>query len=121
VVPDIPVQFVHEDDVGQACWLCAMGAGPPGAYNIAADDTLSTVDIAGELGFVPLPVPSGPVRIAARLAASLPFLPPQAQWVEVLSHPAIMDTLKARHQLGWKPRHTALEALRSTLGTAGRR
>lgn len=118
VVPDFPVQFVHEDDVGQAFWLCAMGAGPPGAYNIAADDTLSTVDISRELGFLPLPMPSGPIRIAARLAATLPFLPPQAQWVEVASHPAIMDTFKARHQLGWKARHTALEALRITLGTA---
>ncbi len=118
LVPDFPVQFVHEDDVGQAFLLCALGAGAPGAYNIAADDTLSTMDIARELGFVPLPVPSGPVRIAARLATAAPFLPAQAQWVEVMTHPAIMDTFKARHELGWKPHHTALEALRITLGTA---
>jgi nucleoside-diphosphate-sugar epimerase len=119
-VPDFPVQFVHEDDVGQAFHLCAIGAGPPGAYNLAADDTLSTMDIARELGLLPVPVPAGPMRTAARLAAAIPFLPPQAQWVEIASHPAIMDTLKARHQLGWKPHHTALEALRITLGTAHR-
>jgi nucleoside-diphosphate-sugar epimerase len=49
------------------------------------------------------------------VAARAPFLPPVAQWVEALSHPAIMDTAKARKQLGWQPRYTALEALRSTL------
>ena len=32
-----------------------------------------------------------------------------------VSHPAIMDTTKARTQLGWQPRHTAIESLRSTL------
>jgi nucleoside-diphosphate-sugar epimerase len=38
-----------------------------------------------------------------------------AQWVEAASHPAIMDTTKAKRDLGWVPRFTALEALRDTL------
>ena len=37
------------------------------------------------------------------------------QWVEAMSHPAIMDTTKAKTQLGWTPKHSAIEALRSTL------
>src|SRR4051812_8661100 len=28
-VPDVPLQFIHEDDVGQAFLLCIVGAGPP--------------------------------------------------------------------------------------------
>jgi nucleoside-diphosphate-sugar epimerase len=36
--------------------------------------------------------------------------------VEALSHPAIMDTTKAKTALGWKPRHSALESLRATVG-----
>jgi nucleoside-diphosphate-sugar epimerase len=35
--------------------------------------------------------------------------------VEAASHPAIMDTTKAKRDLGWTPRFTALEALRDTL------
>jgi len=35
--------------------------------------------------------------------------------VEAASHPAIMDTTKAKRDLGWVPRFTALEALRDTL------
>jgi nucleoside-diphosphate-sugar epimerase len=62
----------------------------------------------------PLPSPAGPIQLAARTIAALPFLPPAAQWVEAASHPAIMDTTKAKNELGWTPRHTALEALRDT-------
>jgi nucleoside-diphosphate-sugar epimerase len=115
VVPDIELQLIHQDDVGQALLQCVLAAGEPGAYNIAADDVVSVVDVARELGFVPLPVHGGPARAAARVISRLPFLPPQLQWVEAASHPAIMDTTRARTELGWKPRYTAIEALRDTL------
>ena len=115
LVPLLPLQFVHEDDLGQALLRCVLGAGPPGAYNIAADGILSTADVAREFGLIPLPLPAGLARLAARGVASLPFLPPAAQWVEAASHPAIMDTTKAKQVLGWTPRFTALEALRDTL------
>src|SRR3954447_676115 len=39
--PNAPVQFIHEDDVGQALFKCVVAAGPPGAYNIAADGVLT--------------------------------------------------------------------------------
>jgi len=118
LVPPLPLQLVHENDVGQALLLCAVGAGPPGAYNIAGDGVLTAVDVARELGFAPLPVPARLARTAARAVAALPrlpFTPPAAEWVEAASHPAIMDTTKARTELGWKPRYTALEALRDTV------
>ncbi len=54
-------------------------------------------------------------RDTARALSRLPFLPPVAEWVEAASHPAIMDTTKAREELGWRPRYTGLEALRATL------
>lgn len=117
-VADFPLQLIHEQDVGQALLLCAIGAGPPGSYNIAGDGVLSTVDLVRELGFLPLPVPAGPVRSAARLVSALPnlsFAPLVTQWVEVVGHPAIMDVTKAARELGWKPRYTARQALRDTL------
>ncbi|MDQ4009009.1 MAG: NAD-dependent epimerase/dehydratase family protein [Actinomycetota bacterium] len=114
-VPDMPVQFIHEDDVGRALQLCVVGAGPPGAYNIAADDVLSTLEVARELGVLPLRLPAGPAHSAARALARLPFLPAAAEWVEAASHPALMDTTRAKAELGWKPHHSALDALRDTL------
>ena len=117
-VPQLPVQFVHEDDVGQALLLCIVGAGPPGAYNIAGDGVLSATDVVRELGLRPVAVPAqlvrGPARAMAALA-DLPLTPPATAWAEVLSHPAIMDTAKAKRELGWRPRYTGLGALRDTL------
>ena len=115
-VPDVPVQLVHEADVGRALLHCVVGAGPPGAYNIAADDPLSAVDIARELGIHPIAVPAWPVQAAARGLAQLPLLPSVVEWVEAASHPAVMDTTRAKTALDWTPRHTALEALREAIG-----
>ena len=114
-VPVMPLQFVHEEDLGRAFLQCVVAAGPPGAYNIAADGIVTTADVAREFGLIPVPLPGGPARTAARAMAALPFLPPFAQWVEAASHPAIMDTTRAKRDLGWAPRFTALEALRDTL------
>jgi nucleoside-diphosphate-sugar epimerase len=114
-VPPLPFQFIHEHDVGEALRLCVLGVGPPGAYNVAGDGVLTAVDVARELGLLPLSVPSGPVQAAARLFAGLPFAPPQVGWAEAISRPAIMDVAKARRELGWRPHYTGLEALRDTL------
>jgi nucleoside-diphosphate-sugar epimerase len=123
-VPRLPVQFVHEDDVGQAILLCILGAGPPGAYNIAGDGIVSSADVVRELGLTAVPLPGRLARAPARAVAALtrlPFAPPALGWAEVVSHPAIMDTTKAKRGLGWHPRYTGLEALRATLrGDRGR-
>jgi nucleoside-diphosphate-sugar epimerase len=115
LVPDIPLQFVHEDDVGRALLLCVVAAGPPGAYNIAGDGVVTTVDVAREFGALPIPIPAAPGQAAARALSRLPFLPPVAEWVEAATRPVIMDTSRAREKLGWRPRYSGLEALRATL------
>src|SRR3954468_15163824 len=83
--PNAPVQFIHEDDVGQALFKCVVGAGPPGAYNIAADGVLTGSDVARELGLAPVPIPARVMHRAAGAVASLPkppFAPPMTDWVE---------------------------------------
>lgn len=114
-VAELPVQLVHEADVGQALLRCVVAAGPPGAYNIAADGFVTAGTVARELGMRSFPVPSRLTQSAARALAALPFLPPVAQWVEAACHPAIMDTTKAKAELGWMPEFTAVETLRDTL------
>ena len=114
---------IHEDDVGQAIVLCVLAAGPPGAYNIAGDGVVSGADVARELGLAPIPIPGRIVETAARAAASLPwppFMPASAEWVEAFSHPAIMDTSRAKRELGWQPRFTGVEALRKGIDAARR-
>ena len=118
-VPALPMQFIHEEDVGQAFLLCTVAAGPPGAYNITGDGVVTAAQVARELGLTPLPLPARPAQAAARAVAalpSLPFLPPAVGWVEAASHPAIMDASRAMALLGWRPRYSSLDALRATLG-----
>jgi len=76
---------------------------------------LSAVDVAREFGLIPLRAPARPTQVAARTVARLPFLPSFAEWVEAASRPAIMDTSKAKGELGWQPRYSGLEALRATV------
>ncbi len=118
IAANVQLQFIHEEDVGQALLKCVLGAGPPGAYNIAGDGVLTGTDVVRELGLSPIPLPARVVHAAARAAGAIPrpsFVPPGVDWVESLSHPSIMDTTKAREELGWDPRYSALEALRETV------
>ncbi|HWE34427.1 MAG TPA: NAD-dependent epimerase/dehydratase family protein [Solirubrobacteraceae bacterium] len=123
LTPNVKLQFIHEDDVGQAIVKCVLAAGPPGAYNIAGDGVVSGADVARELGLAPIPIPGRVVEAAARAVAAVPwppFMPASAEWVEAFSHPAIMDTSRARRELGWEPRFTGLEALRKGIDAARR-
>ena len=117
ITPPVPVQFIHEQDVGQAFLLCILGAGPPGIYNITGDGVLSAAQVLRELGLTPIPAPARLLRTAARGVAAIPFAPPFAGWAEAISHPAVMDASKAKQELGWRPRYSSLEALRDTLKT----
>jgi nucleoside-diphosphate-sugar epimerase len=114
IVPDLPLQLVHEADVGSALLQCVLGSGPPGAYNIAGDGFPTVADVARELGLHPIALPAQPAYRAARALARLP-LPAPMQWIEALSHPAVMDTTHAKDALGWRPHYTAIEALQATL------
>jgi nucleoside-diphosphate-sugar epimerase len=119
--PDLPMQFIHEDDVGQALLRCVVAEGPPGAYNIAGDGLVTIADVLRELGLTPVRVPTTVTRVAERAALLIPrapFIPPAAEWIEAVSHPVIMDTSKAMEELGWRPKYTGLEALRDTLRRA---
>jgi nucleoside-diphosphate-sugar epimerase len=113
--PGIPLQLVHHDDVAEALRLCVLGRGTPGVYNLAATDELRVRDIADALGWHAVPVPDVAVDATAELATRLPFLPPEARWMDTFRVPVIMDVTKAMTELGWVPRHSALETLRQTV------
>ena len=122
LVPSLPLQFVHEDDVASALLCCVLGEGPPGAYNLAGDGIVDARQVARELGLAPIPFPSSIARALARAAAALPVppgAPPMTGWAEALAHPLIVDSSKAKAELGWRPRYSGLEALRATLHPAG--
>ncbi|HEY2007102.1 MAG TPA: NAD-dependent epimerase/dehydratase family protein [Solirubrobacteraceae bacterium] len=121
VIPDpgVPFQLVHHDDVATAMEAAVLGRGEPGVYNLAGDGTMTMSDLARALGWYSVPVPDLALGAAAELVARLPFMPAEAQWIESLRHPVLMDTTRAREQLGWRPEHDAAETLEAMV-TAGR-
>jgi nucleoside-diphosphate-sugar epimerase len=116
--PGVPFQLVHTDDVATALRAAVLGRGEPGVYNLAADGELTASDLASALGWYSIPVPEIAVDATAHVAARLPFLPPEADWLHAFRVPTLMDATKARRELGWRPRHDARETLQATVRAA---
>ena len=117
VIPDpgIPFQLVHHDDVASALEAAVLGKGEPGVYNLAGDGEITLSDLADALRWYSVPVPDLAVDATAEIVARIPFLPAEATWVNAGRVPVVMDTSRARKQLGWKPRHSTRETLQDVV------
>jgi UDP-glucose 4-epimerase len=113
--PGVPFQLIHHDDVASAIRAAVLGRGAPGIYNLAGSGQLTVAKLADELGWYSIPVPELAVDAVAEMVGRLGFLPAQAQWIAAFREPVIMSTAKARRELRWRPRHSALETLHETI------
>jgi UDP-glucose 4-epimerase len=116
--PGTPIQLVHHDDVARALATAIAGKGEPGVYNLAGAGELGIGDVARALGWHTVPVPGPAVRLGSGIAKRLAFLTPQLEWATALRTPVLMDTSKARRELGWEPRFDAAETLLQTAVSA---
>lgn len=119
VVPDtgVPMQLVHHDDVASAIALAATTPAPPGAYNLAGDGLITISDVARALGGRPVRVPAATATAASAALARLPHVPSALEWLHSTRTSVVMDTTKAKTQLGWQPLHSSSETL-ATLASA---
>jgi UDP-glucose 4-epimerase len=115
VVPDpgYPLQLVHHDDVAAAICLATTSPAPPGAYNIAGDGVVTVSDVALALGGRPVRVPAAAASAASAVIAKTPFVPSALEWLHVTRTSMVMDTTKAKTELGWRPTHTSAETLQA--------
>jgi UDP-glucose 4-epimerase len=120
ILPDagVPLQLVHHDDVAAALAAAVEGKGEPGAYNLAGDGEIAISDIARALGWRSIRVPRPALGVGTTVAGRLSFISPQLEWATALATPVLMDTTKARKQLGWVPRFDASETLMQTAVSA---
>lgn len=118
VVPDVPglrFQAEHSLDVGDAYRLAVKNRAR-GAFNIAADPILDVPELAKILGARPVRVPAGLLRACADVSWKLRLQPTPPGWVDMALLAPLMDTTRARDELGWRPRHSSSQALLELLG-----
>jgi UDP-glucose 4-epimerase len=128
LIPVVPAlrrlrfQAVHSTDVADAYRLAMLGDAR-GAFNVAAEPVLDPATLAELLGARPVSIPPRLLRGAAALSYALHLQPTEPGWVDMGLAVPVMDTRRARDELGWSPTkdagETLLELLRGMREGAG--
>ena len=117
VVPDTPglrFQALHTADAAEAYRL-ALARDVRGAFNIAADPVVDARTLGELLNARPVKLPSWSVRMATAAAWRLHMAPASPALVDLALSLPVMDTTRARTELGWEPTRDALDAIREML------
>jgi UDP-glucose 4-epimerase len=113
-VPDIPglrLQALHSMDAAQAYRL-AVVRPVRGAFNVAADPVLDPKTLAELLDARPVRVPRGAVRTVIAAGWHLHLIPASPTLFDLALSLPVMDSRRAREELGWRPTRTSLDAIR---------
>jgi UDP-glucose 4-epimerase len=113
VVPEIErlrFQAVHGADVAEAYRLALRG-DTRGAFNLAADPVLDATTLAQLLEARPVRMPATALRGAASISWRVRAQPSPPGWVDMALGVPLLDSARARAELGWEPRFTSTEAL----------
>jgi len=117
LIPIVPAmdrlvfQGVHSHCVAEAYRLAVVKEDARGAYNIAAEPVIGPRELGAILGARPVPVSPRLVRAATKASWLLRIQPTDPSWLDLALGAPVMDTTRARTELGWKPRRGADEAL----------
>lgn len=122
VVPDIPglvFQAVHSLDVGDAYLRASTSESASGAFNIAAEPVLTADEIARALSARTVAVPAGVARSLAATTFRLRLQPTEPGWLDMALKVPVMNTDRARQELGWRPQRGATATLLELLEGMG--
>ncbi|MCY7340328.1 MAG: NAD-dependent epimerase/dehydratase family protein [Pseudonocardia sp.] len=106
---DARVQLLHEEDA-LAVLERSSSHDIPGVFNVAADGVLLLSQALRRAGRIAIPVPAtavGPVSRIFRSARLVDFSPEQ---MRLLNFGRVVDNSRLRHQFGFTPRWTTMQA-----------
>jgi nucleoside-diphosphate-sugar epimerase len=110
----LTIPVVHADDVADA-FVRVLEGRVPGPFNLAADPPVTTADIAEVLGARAVHVPAAALRVALSLAWHARLEQVDPGWLDLGFAVPLMDTSRARRELGWAPRVDAVTVLAETV------
>jgi nucleoside-diphosphate-sugar epimerase len=122
LVPDLPgfrFQALHSADAGQAFRL-AVVRDVRGPFNVAAEPVLDAAALGELLGARPVRVPYRAARAAVTALWRLHLVPASPFLLDLVLSLPLMDTTRAREELGWQPTVDAPDALAEVLDAMGR-
>lgn len=110
-IEDLRSQVVHSYDVGEAFRLALVNDDAHGAFNLAAEPVLDAAELGQILDARPVAVPARVVHAGAELSWRFGLQPVPPGWLDMARQVPIMDTARARTELGWSPQYGAGDAL----------
>jgi UDP-glucose 4-epimerase len=113
-VSSLRFQAVHSMDVGDAFRL-AVKAPVTGAFNLAADPVLDPERLGAILRARRISVPPSVLRATVAITWKLRLQPTPPGWLDLALKVPIMDSSRARRELGWSPRFSSSQALEDLL------
>jgi len=114
-LPRLRLQCVHADDLA-AVFREVLVRGATGAFNVAADGVLRSRDVAAVLGARRVVhLPTRAVRTAQAAAWHARLLAVGPGWLDMALEAPVLDTGRARAELGWRPQRTPTETLAELL------
>jgi len=112
--PQLRFQALHSEDAAEAYRL-ALLSDVRGAFNVAAEPVLGGHELAQVLGARYVAVPRPLVRGALAAAWLAHLVPADPRLLDLVLGLPLLDTSRARTELGWKPKWSGMEALRELL------
>jgi nucleoside-diphosphate-sugar epimerase len=111
---DFAVPLVHADDVADAV-ARVLQRRATGGFNLAAEPPVTRDLIAEVLGARPVHMPRTLLRAAADLGWRVRLQPLDPGWIDLAFAVPLLDTTRARTELGWSPGVDARTALAEVL------